>query len=85
MADPHWRNTAVPLRISVFKLFSVDARALAPFVPLLLVKSWKLFAIGCIFMFFFLIIERKGFTFPNFLRAARVKLSGLVKSVRPLE
>ena len=83
-ADVHWRNTAKVLRISL-KIISVDARAFTLFPALVLIKSWKIAAVGLIIMFFFIIIERKGFTFPNFLRAVRVWIVGKVKRVRPIE
>jgi hypothetical protein len=77
MADSHWRYTA-----HTPKLGPLDARAFSPFPILLLWKSIIPLTLGFVFIFFFAIIQRKGYDFPNFCRALRTKLSGYIKAVR---
>ena len=77
MADNHWRNTA-----NETKFFFLDARAFTPFPVLMVVKSWFIFAIGVIFLFFFFILDRQGLNFPNFLRKLRSRITGPIKNVR---
>lgn len=78
MADSHWRNTANDVRA-----FGIDARAFSPFPTLLLVKSLFIFWIGCVFVIFFFIIERRfGLNFAKFKRALRARITGPVKAVR---
>ena len=71
MADWHWRNTMKPVRF-----FALDARAVLPllfcFLPF---RLWKL-PIGIAFTILFLLLERRGLTFPAALRAGRRWLVG---------
>ena len=78
MADNHWRNTANDVRI-----LSVDARAFSPFPLLLLIKKLFILQLGCVFVIFFFIIEKKfGLDFAKFKRALRARITGPVKTVR---
>ncbi|WP_199030743.1 IcmT/TraK family protein [Ralstonia sp. ASV6] len=79
MADAHWRYTANTPRIG-----PIDARAFSPFPMLLMWKSVIPLAFGFFFIFFFAIIQRKGYDFPTFCRALRTKISSPTKGVRPL-
>ena len=77
-ADPHWRNTANDVRF-----LGLDARAFSPFPALLIVKSASLFYFGCVFIVFFLFVEKKlGLNFNKFKRKLRVWITGPVKTVR---
>lgn len=77
MSDSHWRHTA-----NETKFWIIDAKAFSPFPILLIVKSLTILIIGCVFVLFFIIIERKGFNFSNFLRKLRTYVTGHVKKVR---
>jgi len=78
MADEHWRNTANDVRIA-----SIDARAFAPFPPLLVIKSMAILQAGIVFVVFFAVLEKKfKLNFAQFRRKVRVVITGNVKSVR---
>lgn len=79
MIDSHWRYTANTPRIA-----TIDARAFSPFPLLLLWKSVIPLTFGFIFIFFFAIIQRKGYDFPSFCRALRTRISSPTKGVRQL-
>ena len=71
MSGWHWRNTMKTVRF-----FTFDARA-GLFVALLLVhfRIWTLILLFTMLMVFYL-LERKGLSFPDALRALRVWLIG---------
>lgn len=70
----HWRNTMKPVRFFIF-----DARA-GFFVVLVLVhaRMWTLTLLLLVLAVFY-ILERKGLSFANALRAMRVWLIGPVR------
>lgn len=72
----HYRNTGNVVRFGLW-----DARAIAPLALLIVFKSWILFYFGVVTFVFFLVIERKGLTFNNFLRKLRCKITGDRKPV----
>jgi hypothetical protein len=84
VADNSWRHTA---NIPVISLgfVKLDARAFAPFPALLVIKSWTILFAGIIFIVFFAIISRKGYTFSTFKRKIRSMITGPIKSVRRLQ
>lgn len=77
MADNHWRHTANAVRA-----VSIDARAFCPFPFLLIIKSLFILVLGVIFVVFFFIIERRGYSWENFLRKLRGWFVGPIKTVR---
>lgn len=76
--NAHWRDSARPVRF-----FLVDYRAMFPLLILIFIpRLWSVaLAVGAIF--FFMILERYGFTVKVFLRLFRGFLGGRVKLARP--
>jgi len=70
-ANWHWRNTMRPVRF-----FNLDARAAWPFVVLLVYFRPVSLFVAFVVTTTFILLERKGLTFPAALRALRVWLIG---------
>lgn len=70
-ANWHWRNSMRPIRF-----FTLDARAAIPFALLLVhIRPYTLF-IAAVATFVFVMLERRGLTFPSALRAFRSWIVG---------
>lgn len=67
----HWRNNMRPVRF-----FMLDARAVIPFLSLLVYLRPSTLFITLIITAIFYIMERKGLTFPNALRSMRMWVVG---------
>ena len=65
-ANWHWRNTMRPVRF-----FGLDARAAIPFCVLLFYFRPVTLALAIVITTIFVILERRGLTFPSALRAFR--------------
>lgn len=63
MADTHWRNTMRPARFLMF-----DARAVFPFLLLLVHFRIYMVVLAVITTVFFWIVEQRGYTFDAALR-----------------
>lgn len=77
MTQTHWRYTA-----NEIKILGIDARAFIPFAALWIIKSWKIFILGVIFLVFFTILQFKGLNFPNFVRKSRTAITGRWKELK---
>lgn len=67
----HWRNTMRPVRF-----FALDARAALPFFILLVYARPVSIFLTCLSTFVFLMLEKRGLTFPSAMRAWRSWLIG---------
>lgn len=77
-SDAHWRDSA-----RTAKFFFVDAKAAFPlFMFLMHIKLWT-FILALIFMTFFTVLNRFGYTIEVFLRIFRSMLAGQRKTAIP--
>lgn len=67
----HWRNNMRPVRF-----FMLDARAVIPFLVLLIYFRPSTLILTCLITAFFYILERKGLTVPAALRMMRSWVTG---------
>ena len=67
----HWRNTMKPVRF-----FAVDARAAIPFFILVFYFRLSTFLLAIISTIIFMMVEKRGLTFPCALRALRSWFNG---------
>jgi len=67
----HWRNSMRPVRF-----FGLDARAAIPFCILLFYARWITLFLTVVLTIVFVLLERKGLTFPSALRSFRSWLLG---------
>lgn len=77
MADDHFRYTASDARF-----YFIDARAVLPLPLLLVIKSWLLAGFCFLLIGFFVVLERRGLTVPNFARKLRCLVVGSSKGIR---
>ena len=77
-SDTHWRDSA-----RVPRFFVVDARAAFPLVLFLLHMRLWTFILAIVFMVFFAMLERFGFTVQIFVRWVKSFLAGPHKSSSP--
>jgi len=73
----YWRDAGKNPRI-----LGVDARAYFPLLAWLFYPRKWTFAVAVGFIIFFLVIEKRGFTLPVFLRFLRHKLRGALVPAR---
>ncbi len=77
--NAHWRDSARTPR-----LLSIDYRAIFPLLVWLFFPSWTTFIICIIFIIFFSVLERFGYTLPVFSRFFRYSfLAGKRKIAKP--
>lgn len=67
----HWRNTMKPVQF-----FSIDARAAIPFLILLFYFRMVTFILAIVSTIIFVMLEKRGLTFPCSLRALRSWFNG---------
>lgn len=67
----HWRNSMRPIRF-----FNLDARSAFPFTFLLPYMRVSTLVIAVLVVMFFVILEKKGLTFPAAMRATRTLIFG---------
>lgn len=77
-SDTHWRDSA-----RVPRFFVVDARAAFPLVLFLLHMRLWTFIVAVLFMLFFAMLERFGFTVQIFFRWFKAFLAGPHKTAAP--
>lgn len=76
--NAHWRDSALPA-----KFFFIDAKAAFPLLLFLIhIKLWT-FIVATVFIAFFTILNRYGYTINVFLRIIRSSLAGPRKMAIP--
>ena len=74
----HWRDSARPA-----KFFFIDAKAAFPMILFLVHIKWWTFILAAVFMTFFTLLGRYGYSVEVFLRIFRSFLAGPRKMVIP--